>query len=59
MHRVPLHGRKETDFWFEDRWNNQADADWLLNQSLLSLTGEKKEKVAWKSPFSLFQSAAW
>ena len=42
---------KGDGFWFEDRWNNQADADWLLNQSLLSLTGEKKEKVAWKSLF--------
>lgn len=42
---------KGDGFWFEDRWNNQADADWLLNQSLLSLTGEKKEKAAWKSLF--------
>ena len=45
---------KGEGFWFEDRWNNQADADWLLNQSLLSLTGEKKEKAAWKSLFIYF-----
>ena len=46
--------KKGEGFWFEDRWNNQADADWLLNQSLLSLTGEKKEKAAWKSLFIYF-----
>lgn len=40
---------KGEGFWFEDRWNNQVDADWLLNQSLLSLTGEEKGKAAWKS----------
>ena len=40
---------KGTGFWFEDRWNSQEDADWLLQQSLLSLTGERKGKDAWKA----------
>lgn len=36
---------KGTGFWYEDRWNNQEDADWLINQSLLMLTGEKKRRL--------------
>ena len=45
---------KGKGFWFEDCWNNQEDADWLLSQSLLSLTGEKKGKNAWKALFVYF-----
>lgn len=26
---------KGTGFWYEDRWNNQEDADWLINQSIV------------------------
>lgn len=45
---------KGTGFWYEDRWNNQEDADWLINQSLFMLTGEKKEKAAWNALFVSF-----
>ena len=45
---------KGTGFWFEDRWNSQEDADWLLQQSLLSLTGERKGKDAWKALLTYF-----
>lgn len=41
-------------FWFEDRFVNQSSCDWLLQQSLLNLTGEKNEKKAWKALFSYF-----
>lgn len=40
--------------WYEDRWNNQEDADWLMRQSILSLTGEKKERAAWTALFTSF-----
>ena len=45
---------KGTGFWFEDRWNSQEDADWLLQQSLLSLTGEGKGRDAWKALLTYF-----
>ena len=45
---------KGNGFWYEDRWNNQESADWLLQHSLLSLTGERKEKAAWKALFVYF-----
>lgn len=43
-------------FWFEDRFNNQADCDWLINQTLRSLTGTKNGKAAWKALFKYYNS---
>ena len=43
-----------TGFWFEDKWNNQDNCDWLVSQSLLSLTGKEKESEAWKVLFESF-----
>ncbi len=40
--------------WYEDRWNDQPSADWLMRTSLLSLTGDKNERNAWKSLFTYF-----
>lgn len=45
---------KGTGFWYEDHYTNQSDADWLVVQSLLSLTGEKSEKKAWNALFAYF-----
>lgn len=41
-------------YWFEDRWNDQAQVNWLLHSSLLSLTGQENEKAAWKALFIYF-----
>ncbi len=46
--------KKGEGFWYEDRWNNQEDADWLMSNSILSLTGETKEKAAWNALFISF-----
>lgn len=43
-----------TGCWYEDRWNNQEDADWLMNRSLLALTGEKEQDAAWNALFASF-----
>lgn len=45
---------KGNGHWYEDRWNNQANADWLMSRSILTLTGEKKEKSAWNVLFVSF-----
>ena len=34
----------KTGFWWEERFNNQAEADNLLTQTLLSVTGIQEEK---------------
>lgn len=46
--------KKGEGFWYEDRWNNQEDADWLMSNSILSLTRETKEKAAWNALFISF-----
>lgn len=46
--------KKGEGFWYEDRWNNQEDVDWLMSNSILSLTGETKEKAAWNALFISF-----
>ncbi|MDH6356580.1 DUF362 domain-containing protein [Parabacteroides sp. PF5-9] len=45
---------EQTGYWFEDRWNNQANSDLLMQQSILSLTGKNSEKEAWNALFSYF-----
>jgi len=44
----------ENGRWFEDRWNNQENCDWMVKQTILSLTGKKKEQEAWKALFTSF-----
>lgn len=43
-----------TGYWFEDRWNNQANCDWMIRQTLTALTGERNEKKAWDALFVYF-----
>lgn len=40
--------------WFEDRFNNQVDCDWLIAQTLLELTGQHTGKEAWQAIFSYY-----
>ena len=40
--------------WYEERWNNQQLADWLVSEALTALTGEKDGKRAWKALFTYF-----
>ncbi|MCD8092911.1 MAG: DUF362 domain-containing protein [Bacteroides sp.] len=43
-------------FWFDDRFNNQEDCNWLIAQTLRSLTGTKNPKAAWKTLFKYYNS---
>lgn len=43
-----------TGFWWEDRFNNQAETDKLLSQTLFSLTNIKNEKKSWDALFRFF-----
>jgi hypothetical protein len=45
---------EKTGFWWEDRFNNQAETDKLLSQTLLSLTNTKNEKKSWDALFRFF-----
>ena len=45
---------KKEGRWYEDRWNNQEAADWMVEATLLSLTGETNESDAWKVLFCYF-----
>ena len=40
--------------WFDDRWNNQENCDWLVRKSLTELTGKKDEESAWNALFTYF-----
>ncbi len=44
----------KSGFWWEDRFTNQNESDMILNESLLSLTGNKNPKEAWQSLFTYF-----
>jgi len=43
--------------WFDDRWNNQENCDWLVRKSLIELTGKTDEASAWKALFTYFNRA--
>jgi hypothetical protein len=43
-----------TGFWWEDRFNNQAETDRLLAQTLCTLTGIQKENESWDALFRFF-----
>lgn len=44
----------KTGFWWEDRFNKQAETDKLLSQTLFGLTNTKNEKKAWNTLFRFF-----
>jgi uncharacterized protein (DUF362 family) len=44
----------KTGFWWEDRYNNQAETDKLLSQTLYCLTNIKSEKKSWDALFRYF-----
>lgn len=44
----------QTGFWWEDQYNNQAETDKLLSQTLYSLTNIKSEKKSWDALFRYF-----
>jgi hypothetical protein len=44
----------KTGFWWDDQFNNQAETDKLLAQTLCSLTGLQKEKQSWNALFQFF-----
>lgn len=43
-----------TGLWMEDRWNNQQQADQLVGEAILTLTGEANGAKAWKALFQNF-----
>lgn len=43
-----------TGHWYEDKWNDQASADWMVTQAVLTVTGEQKESKAWEALFKDF-----
>ncbi len=44
----------KTGLWVEDRWNDQARADQMINEALLQLTDESTPQKAWKALFRHF-----
>lgn len=44
----------KTGNWWEDKYNNQAETDKLLTQTLTGLTGIKSEKKSWNALFRFF-----
>ena len=44
----------KTGFWWEDRFNNQAETDKLLSQTLFNLTNTNSEKQSWDALFHFF-----
>ncbi len=43
-----------TGFWWDDAYTSQSESDKMMNQILLSLTGEKDLKKAWEALFVSF-----
>jgi len=46
-----------TGFWFEDKWNNQENCDWMVRQTLVTLTGKENESKAWNALFESFNQS--
>jgi hypothetical protein len=42
------------NYWFDDKYNNQANCDRLIARALTSLTGESDEAKAWNALFLYF-----
>ncbi len=45
---------EKTGFWWEDRFNNEAETDKLLSQTLFTLTNVNNDKKAWNALFHFF-----
>ncbi len=43
-----------TGLWVEDRWNNQAKADAMVDEAVIQLTGEPTIQKSWKALFKHF-----
>jgi len=48
----------KTGSWWEDRFNNQAETDKLLSQTLFSLTNINTEKKSWDALFRFFNKSS-
>jgi len=46
----------KTGNWWDESITSQSEADKMLNESLLSLTGEKTQKKAWTALFKYFNT---
>ena len=44
----------KTGLWVEDRWNDQAKADAMVEEAVVELTGEATPKKAWRALFRHF-----
>ncbi len=44
----------ETGLWVEDRWNDQAKADEMIRTAVMTISGKKNAKDAWKALFKQF-----
>lgn len=44
----------ETGLWVEDRWNDQAKADRMVRQAVMSLSGQSSPNKAWNALFKYF-----
>lgn len=45
---------KDEGRWYEDDYNDQEAADWLVHNAIITLTGEKNAAKAWNALFSYF-----
>ncbi len=43
-----------TGLWVEDRWNDQAKADRMIDEAIMQLTGASTAKKAWEALFKHF-----
>ena len=43
-----------SDFWFLDEYNDQSSCDWLVERTLVNLTGQPTEKDSWQSIFTYY-----
>ena len=48
---------ENTGLWFEDQWNNQENCDWMVCQTLLTVTGQENEHEAWNALFVSFNQS--
>ena len=46
----------QTGLWVEDRWNDQAKADRMIAEAVMSVAGEKSTAKAWNAIFKEFNS---
>ncbi len=47
----------KTGFWWEDRFNNQSEADKLFSQTLCGIANTRNEKKSWDALFRFFNQS--